>query len=117
MGASLSWIAIRRKTDSEILAALGLEKTGARSMFAEPPHSYIAFPDDWHIVLSHEESFFTERTPLLMELSAGNELISFSLEEHVMFSVVSGWRSGTKIFEIQVSGAEQGTELDRRYTS
>jgi len=92
MGFSVSWLAIRGKTPQLLLDELALQPTGD---FEDVPESDVLgkkLDDDWYLVFANRCDF-VEPLPLA-QLSTGCEIVTCSLEEHVMCSHASMWKEG-----------------------
>jgi hypothetical protein len=92
MGLSDSWIAVRGIDRSQVVERLGLEETGRE---VEKWSALLALgdmPNGWLIVRSR--NFDYPKPKMLAPLSAGAELLSCQVEEHVMVSIAHGFRDG-----------------------
>ncbi|HZZ70142.1 MAG TPA: hypothetical protein VFE18_18365 [Phenylobacterium sp.] len=92
MGRSDSWIAVRGIDRPQVVERLGLEETGRE---VEKWSVFLALgdmPNGWLIVRARD--FEYPKPKLLASLSAGAELLSCQVEEHVMVSIARGFRDG-----------------------
>ena len=100
MGYSLAWLAVRGKTPDQILAELGLRRTGEREGFAESDFSAALLPSGWYVVVAdHRLDLLDDK--ILMPLSASCEIATCAVEEHVMFSLASLWKCGRKFWSVE----------------
>jgi hypothetical protein len=99
MGYSLTWYAVRGKSPRQVWDDFGLEPNGEREPLAESPLVGIQLPGDWYVIVANHNAVFG----ILANdkrLSAGCELITCSIEEHVMCSNVERWVNGQKVWSV-----------------
>jgi hypothetical protein len=106
MGYSTSWIATKLPGE-EVRALLRLEPTGEKTDFAELTLCDTTLPGGWYLLVANSCDFAERQS--LSRLSQNCDLIVCSVEEHVMFSMASGWRNGEQIWWIE-HDSEQGDE-------
>jgi hypothetical protein len=97
MGYSLSWAALKNGSLETICSACNLRATG---QLEEIPESNIVAAETstgWHLVL-YNRSDIDDR--ILAKLSSEGEAVSCFVEDHVMFSSVSGWNRGKQIWRV-----------------
>lgn len=109
MGYSQSWLAVRGKPPSAVLEALGLRGTGTREEIAESPIVGVELPSGWFLVVADRSGHRLMREPVLQKLSAGCEVVTGDVEEHVMASVATGWKNGQRVWSV-VHDAQQEME-------
>lgn len=116
MGASLSWLAVKGKPTAEVLAGLHLRGSGVRGVDGEAP--IVGAPSDggWYLLVLRGAEHRLLRSAVLEPLSVGCEVLTCTVEEHVMFSQASGWRNGRRLWQVTHRGedgpvgiAEEGT--------
>ena len=101
MGFALSWVAVKGKPTAEILSELQLRPTGARGMEGESAFVGAPAEDGWYlIVMDRAEHPLLQPEPLA-RLSAGCEVLTCSVEEHVMCFESSGWRNGQQLWRVR----------------
>jgi hypothetical protein len=92
MGYSVSWLAIRGKDPATILDELGLHETGDYQEVPDWRFCGAQLLGGWYLIFANEFGF-TESCDL-GRLSTNCEIVTCSLEEHVMCSYASGWSHG-----------------------
>jgi hypothetical protein len=97
MGYSLSWAALKGGSLETICSVFGLRRTDQKEEIAESEIDAAQIPTGWCLVLFNRKEI-EER--LLRELSQFGEVVYCFVEDHVMFSTASGWRSGTSIWSV-----------------
>lgn len=108
MGYSLSWLAIKGKSPDTVREALGLRPTGAREEFPESELCAAELPGGWYLVVS-DHTPYVAPDAALPTLSAGCELVTCFVEEHVMASAATGWKDGRKLWSV-THDAQRGHE-------
>jgi len=99
MGYSLSWLAVKGKSPAAVREALGLRPTGQREEFPESELCAAELPGGWYLIVSdHTEHVAPDA--VLQTLSAGGELVTCFIEEHVMASAATGWKDGRKLWSV-----------------
>jgi hypothetical protein len=99
MGFSIAWVAVRGRFHSAVLAELGLRGTGQYEEFPESPLACACLPTGWFLVFDNRCEL---PDPLpLARLSAGAEVVTCFVEEHVMVSAAGGWRGGRQVWSIR----------------
>lgn len=94
MGYSLSWLAVKGKPAKAIRDELGLRPTGEREEFAESELSAIEMPNGWYVIVSDHTEQVVSNEAMQKLSSAGCELVTCFVEEHVMVSGATGWKEG-----------------------
>jgi hypothetical protein len=100
MGYSQSWLAVKGKARASVLEALGLRGTGAREEIAESPIVGAELPNGWFLVVGDRSGHRLMRDPSVQRLSAGCEVVTGDVEEHVMVSVATGWKEGRRVWSV-----------------
>ncbi len=99
MGYSLTWLAARGRTPEEVRIALGLRLTDQREEIAESPYSAITMPGGWYVIVANELDESFADTSVLARLSQGSsEVVTCSIEEHVMASEACEWKAGNELW-------------------
>jgi hypothetical protein len=114
MGVSLSWIAVRGKPASKILEQIGLERTGARCEPHESPYSFHELGNGWALLMMNRCEHEFLRAKRCRLLSQGCEVVTCTLEEHVMFSASEEWRDGARIWRAchRAENGDRDLDLD-----
>jgi hypothetical protein len=108
MGYSVSWLAVRGKPSIVVLSELGLQGTGEYDEVPDSPDIWGAnLPDGWYLVFANRCDY-VDRLPL-DRLSAAAQVVTCSVEEHVMVSWASGWSDGQKVWSV-THDSEQGID-------
>ena len=112
MGFSLSWLATRGKPAAAVLAQLELRATGVPGLEGESPLVGAASDAGWYLIVADgaENRFITP--PVLARLSRGCEVLTCTVEEHVMFSQATGWRDGRELWTVTHEGEDGPAGLD-----
>lgn len=109
MGVCLTWFAIRGKRPETVRTELGLRGTGERVSF----RSRIAgadLPNGWYLV--QRIRYECRDDAVYARLSAGCEVVSLFVEEHVMFSRVSGWKDGQRLWSVTYDPEKEEKHLE-----
>jgi hypothetical protein len=105
MGYSLSWIAVRGRSESEIHRLLEIRKTGRRGDY-NGPHPVVGdmLRNGWYILIAQECDDLIAESKTLALLSKGCEVVACSIEEHVMYSSCAFWKKGKKAWSVTHRG-------------
>jgi len=106
MGFAKSWVAVKGVSRDHALAALGLQGTGTFEELAESSFDGAPLPSGWYLIegeCGDERLLGPER---LGRLSSVGEVVTVSVEEHVMFSVASGWSKGRERWSVTHASEE-----------
>lgn len=106
MGYSLSWVAVKGRTDSEIHQSLGLKKTGRHGDYGKQRIVGRMLKKGWYIIIAQGCDDPITRTKTMAMLSKGCEAVACSIEEHVMFSSCAFWKKGKKTWSVTHRGDE-----------
>jgi hypothetical protein len=100
MGYSQSSLAVLHKSPDAVLASLALRPTGEREEFPESPFVSASLPSGWFLVVADgaEHDILSEDT--LRHLSTACEVVTCTVEEHVMVSEATGWRDGQRLWRV-----------------
>lgn len=109
MGRSQTYLAILGKSPDAVFSNLALRPTGKREEFPESPFTAAQLPSNWFLVVLNRDAQDIVRDKVVRELSLGGEVITCTVEEHVMCSEASCWRDGRRFWRVShdsVSGIE-----------
>ena len=100
MGYAISWLAVKGKSPEEVHRLLGLIPTGRTGDALDSLITAALLPGGWFLVLlddcAHE--FIRKGTP--QRVSVGCEVVTASVEEHVMASLAEGWKDGRRVWSL-----------------
>src|SRR5881394_4002592 len=99
MGFSLSWVAVRGRPAPDVLAELGLCRTGEFEEIPESMMTGAALPGGWYVVVVNRFNFIDDTR--LDRLSVGAEVVTCATEDHVMISWASGWAGGRRLWSVR----------------
>jgi hypothetical protein len=112
MGFALSWLAVRQKSPAEVHAALGLRATDARGELGDAPVLGAPAKCDWYLIVAEGAEHPYLAPAIATHVSAACELLTCTVEEHVMFSQASGWRDGRLVWSVTHRGEDGPVGLD-----
>lgn len=112
MGFALSWLAVRGKPAATVLSELSLRPTGERSLTGESPFVGAASADGWYLVVADEAESELLAPSVLERLSRGCEVVTCTVEEHVMFSEATGWKDGHRRWHVSHHGEDGPVGLE-----
>ena len=107
MGFARSWLAVRGKPPVAVLEELGLRATGARGGLGSAAIHGGPAAAGWYLVVAEGAEHRFLAPAVARRLSAGCELLTCTVEEHVMFSQAASWRDGHQEWTVTHRG-EQG---------
>ena len=112
MGFALSWIAVKGKPAAEVLRVLALRPTGGRAHEGDVP--FVAAESDagWYLVVMSGAEHRLLGPAVLTGVSAGCELLTCTVEEHVMFSEAAGWKNGERAWKVTHRGEDGPIRVD-----
>lgn len=116
MGVSLSWLAVKGKTPEAARGELGLRATGqSGEMFRSPVVGALS-DAGWYLMVARGCGHRIIAAQVVERLSRDCEVLTCSIEEHVMFSRATGWRDGRQLWSVTHDGengpqgvSEEGT--------
>jgi hypothetical protein len=97
MGFALHWAALKGGNFDSICSVFNLRKTGRREELYESDIVGVDLPTGWCLVLFNRQTIEDE---LVQKLSSFGEVVSCSVEDHVMFSTACGWRNQGPIWSV-----------------
>lgn len=116
MGAALSWLVVRGKPASAVLAELGLRPTGRRSLEGEAPLVGAASADGWYLVVADAAEHRLLEPAVVGPLSRDCQVVTCTVEEHVMFSAAAEWRDGRERWRVWHRGEDGPVGLEETGT-
>jgi len=123
MGVSLSWLAAHGKSPEAVREELQLRGTGTPGDI--PESSFVGSTSNagWYLIVARGCEHRIISAPVLERVSAGCEVLTYTVEEHVMFSEATGWQNGKRLWRVTHKGEDgpkgilaEGT-LPAEYTS
>ena len=107
MGYSQSYIAVFGKNPNDVLAILELRRTGEWEDFPASPCIAASLPGSWFLIVINgaEHEILSEAS--LSCLSADCDVVTCTVEEHVMCSEATFWKSGRRGWSV-THDAQQG---------
>lgn len=114
MGFSLSWLATKGKPSETVLAELELRATGDEAIAGDAPASGATADGGWYLIVLDGAEHQLIRPDVLERLSRGCEVLTCTVEEHVMFSEATGWRDGREEWRVTHRGEDGPVGLEAR---
>lgn len=114
MGFALSWLATKGKPSEIVLAELGLRATGAEGVAGDCPAVGTTTASGWYLIVLDEAEHRLIADAVIARVSLGCEVLTCTVEEHVMFSQATGWRDGRELWRVTHSGEDGPVGLDAR---
>ena len=112
MGYSLSWLAVKGKLPQTVREELGFRASGEREEIPESPLSAAEMPNGWYLIVANRSDEFISDVAM-QRLSSGNcELVTCSVEEHVMVSSATGWKNGLRVWSVLHDAQKDLRHLD-----
>jgi hypothetical protein len=100
MGYSQSGLAVTGKSPETVREELNLRATGVREEGAESPIIAANLPKGWYLIVANRAEHSMISDTVLQSLSVSCEVLTYTVEEHVMFSAASAWRDGRRLWSI-----------------
>jgi hypothetical protein len=100
MGYSLTWLAVRGISFTAAAERLGLAPTGEVGDYAERDVSARPVSEDWSLVVARGSDHRIAAARQLAALSADCQVITCSIEEHVMYSSCELWLRGQRRWRV-----------------
>lgn len=100
MGYAISWIAFKDRTTTQAADLLELSRSG---QFEEVPESMFTaaeLKNGWCVVIVNKFSDAYVDSARLHQLSRSNDIVSASIEEHVMYSNAEAWKNGKLMWKV-----------------
>ncbi len=110
MGNSLSWLAVKGKSPEAVLAELELRSTLKPGDVGRS--TFVAANSDagWYLIVANRCGHHIISGPVVEPLSDGCEVLTCTVEEHVMFSEATGWRDGHRLWSVTHRGDNEATK-------
>jgi hypothetical protein len=112
MGFSLSWLGIKGKSATAILAELRLRPTGAPGVEGESSVVGAMSDAGWYLIVARGAEHRLISAPVVERLSTGCEVLTCTVEEHVMFSEATGWQNGRRVWSVTHRAEDGPTGID-----
>lgn len=106
MGFALSWLATKGKSTETVLAELELRPTGDQGIGGESPAVGAITATGWYLIVLDEAEHRLISAAVIARLSRGCEVVTCTVEEHVMFSQATGWRDGREEWRVTHRGED-----------
>lgn len=106
MGFSLSWLAVKGKSTATVLAELQLRPTGEDGIEGDSAFVGAAADDGWYLIVAAGAEHRMLSADVAGPLSRGCDVLTCTVEEHVMFSQASGWRDGGRLWTVTHRGED-----------
>jgi len=106
MGFAISWLAVLGKSPELVLSELRLSRTGAAEEFPESPITCANLHSNWFLLFANEFNSPLVSEQTLSTLSAGCEVLSCQVEEHVMFSSATYHVNSQKVWHVEHDAQE-----------
>jgi hypothetical protein len=100
MGYSQSWLAVSGKSPETVRDELSLRATGTREDIAESPIVAANLPKGWYLIVADRAQHPLISDAVLQSLAVGCEVLTCTVEEHVMFSAATAWRDGRRVWSV-----------------
>jgi len=110
MGVSLSWLAIKGKLPEAVLGELELRSAGKPGEVGRSPFVAAISDAGWYLLVFNRCEHHIISAPVVERLSAGCEVLTCTVEEHVMFSEATGWRDGHRLWLVTHRGDDDTTK-------
>jgi hypothetical protein len=100
MGYSQAYLTVLGKNPDDVLAILGLRRTGESEDTPDSPCVAASLRDGWFLVVANRAEYDILNSASLSCLSADCEVITCTVEEHVMCSSAAGWKAGRCVWSV-----------------
>ena len=110
MGVSLSWLAIKGSSAEAVLGELELRSTSKPAEAGRSPFVAATSDSGWYLVVANRCEHHIISAPVAERLSVGCEVLTCTVEEHVMFSEATGWRDGHRLWSVTHRGDNEATK-------
>ena len=112
MGFALSLLGVKGKSPDAILADLHLRPTGVRGLEGDAPVVGEMSGTGWYLVIAQGAEHRLISAPVVERLSQGCDVLTYTVEEHVMFSEATGWRNGRRLWAVTHRGEDGPVGID-----
>jgi hypothetical protein len=96
MGFSIAWIAVQTENHDSIFELLDVSPTNEEDEYFESKFSGSALKNGWFLLVGQGCENRLVQKDVLSDLSELGPTVACSIEEHVMYSSVEYWSSGSK---------------------
>lgn len=110
MGNSLSWLAVKGKSPEAVLEELQLSSTGTPGEVCRSPLVAATSNAGWYLIVANRCEHHIISAPVVERLSASCDVVTCTVEEHVMFSEAIGWRHGRRLWSVTHRGEDDSTK-------
>jgi hypothetical protein len=110
MGVSLSWLAVKGKSPEVVHAELELYSTAQPGEAAISPFVAATSNAGWHLIVARGCEHRIISPLVIKRLSRRCEVLTCTVEEHVMYSEATGWRDGQCLWSVAHSGEDEDTQ-------
>ena len=97
MGYSISWLAVKKDYEPQLLQQLGLARTGEREDVPDSDLLVVDLLSGWFVLWSNDLLFAEQARQQLIDVS---EVITCSVEEHVMHCEVTYYEGGKRTWSV-----------------
>lgn len=112
MGYAVSWLAVRKEKSTALLQHLGLTVTDEIDDFGEALFTCGALPSGWWVLFINRCEHSFVQPPSLASISAFGDVITCSVEEHVMWCKAELWRDGAQVWCVEHDPQQSIDHLD-----
>jgi hypothetical protein len=116
MGFALSWLAVKGKPVADILRELRLRPTGTQGLEGEESFASAQSDAGWYLIVMNVAEHEYLGPNVIGPLSAGCEVMTCTVEEHVMFSESAGWKDGRQLWRVRHEGENGPVGLEEEGT-
>jgi hypothetical protein len=111
MGQSLSWVAVRGKSEAELERMLGFRSTGTYSHYGE--HALVGrrLGEGWYLLVAKGCNDRIIEPKVLAQLSKKGQAIACAIEEHMTFSACALWTGGRRRWSVAHRGDKSVFDL------
>ena len=107
IGYSQSYLTVLGKNPDDVLAILGLRRTGECEDNPDSPCVAANLRNGWYLIVANGAEFDILNEAALSCLSVDCEVTTCDVEEHVMFSKATFWKAGRCVWSV-THDAQQG---------
>lgn len=104
MGRSVWWVAVEGKAPGQVLDELGLEAGEVVDDYDSAPLTGIPLPSGWYLVAVNKDAPVWYEYDAVAGLSKGCRAILFQGQETAMYTTLSEYRDGRRIWHLEHDG-------------
>ena len=112
LGFTLSWLGVKGKPTEAILAELRLRSTGVSAMEGESPFVGAMSDAGWYIIVADYAEHQLISAAVVERLSTDCDVLTCTVEEHVMISEATGWRNGRRLWSVTHRAEARALDID-----